>query len=162
MNENPKIRKSEKAEKGKTLKRDRRPEKSTFRKSAIYKPEIQKRRKWGQNRNAYCIYFLRFRHGPISRSIQWRSPMSLDRETKEAKMRQSLLECSKRKSRAQHQELAGMFQEKAKSIAARVCWRYKSVASRAFSQFQGQAKRLASRVRFQEKVNSSASKAHWD
>ena len=64
---------------------------------------------------------------------------------------------SKRKSRAQHQELAGMFQEKAKSIAARVCWRYKSVASRAFSQFQGQAKRLASRVRmFQEKVNSSA------
>ena len=64
---------------------------------------------------------------------------------------------SKRKSRAQHQELAGMFQEKAKSIAARVRWRYKSVASRAFSQFQGQAKRLASRVRmFQEKVNSSA------
>ena len=122
MNENPKIRKSEKAEKGKTLKRDRRPEKSTFRKSAIYKPEIQKRRKWGQNRNAYCIYFLRFRHGPISRSIQRWSPMFLDPETKAAKMRQSLLECSRRKFRAWQKERAGMCQGKAKRAASRASW----------------------------------------
>ena len=59
---------------------------------------------------------------PISRSIQWRSPMSLDRETKEAKMRQSLLECSRRKLRAWQKERAGMCQGEAKRVASRAYW----------------------------------------
>ena len=51
MSENPKIWKSEKAKKGNKMKRDWKPDKSILRKSAR-KSERQKRRKWGQNRNA--------------------------------------------------------------------------------------------------------------
>jgi hypothetical protein len=48
--------------------------------------------------------------------------MSLDRETKEAKIRQNLLDCSRRKLRAWQKERAGMRQGKIKRVASRAYW----------------------------------------
>ena len=132
IGERPKIRKSART---KSVKNERKPENSKiwkgregkkkwkgtenltsrYSKKARENPRVKKCENGDKTGTHSVSFLLRFRHGLISRSIQWRSPMSLDRENKRGKDeakpcwnvpgessecgKKSVLECAKGKPR---------------------------------------------------------------